>query len=43
MKQKRFTEQQILGSLKEAAAGMPIKQLCRKHGFSDAALCGWRA
>lgn len=31
---KRFTEQQIIGFLKEAEAGMPIKELCRKHGFS---------
>ncbi|VVE39224.1 transposase [Pandoraea horticolens] len=33
---KRFSEQQILGFLKEAEAGMPVKELCRKHGFSDA-------
>ncbi|ABA48602.1 IS407A%2C transposase OrfA [Burkholderia pseudomallei] len=33
---KRFTEQQIIGFLKEAEAGMPVKELCRKHGFSDA-------
>ena len=43
MKKKRFSEQQILGFLKEAEAGMPIKELCRKHGFSDAAFYGWRA
>ncbi|KOT16122.1 transposase family protein [Burkholderia mallei] len=29
---KRFTEQQIIGFLKEAEAGMPVKELCRKHG-----------
>jgi putative transposase len=40
MKRKRFTEQQILGFLKEAQAGMPVKELCRKHGFSDAAFYG---
>ena len=40
MKKKRFTEQQIIGFLKEAEAGVPVKELCRKHGFSDAA--GWR-
>ncbi|MBF3414565.1 transposase, partial [Burkholderia pseudomallei] len=28
---KRFTEQQIIGFLKEAEAGMPVKELCRKH------------
>ncbi|WP_143293253.1 transposase, partial [Burkholderia pseudomallei] len=31
---KRFTERQIIGFLKEAEAGMPVKELCRKHGFS---------
>ncbi|MBF4089139.1 transposase, partial [Burkholderia pseudomallei] len=36
VEQKRFTEQQIIGFLKEAEAGMPVKELCRKHGFSDA-------
>ncbi|WP_196355435.1 transposase, partial [Burkholderia mallei] len=30
---KRFTEQQIIGFLKEAEAGMPVKELCRKQGF----------
>ncbi|MFG6753191.1 transposase, partial [Burkholderia pseudomallei] len=30
---KRFTEQQIIRFLKEAEAGMPVKELCRKHGF----------
>jgi len=43
MKKKRFSEQQILGFLKEAQAGIPVKELCRKHGFSDAAFYGWRA
>lgn len=33
---KRFTDEQIIGFLKQAAAGTPIKELCRKHGFSDA-------
>ncbi len=39
---KRFSEEQIIGFLREAEAGMPVKELCRKHGFSDAAyfLCG---
>ena len=40
---KRFTEAQIIGFLKEAQAGVPVKDLCRKHGFSDAAFYGWRA
>jgi putative transposase len=43
MKKKRFTEQQILGFLKEAEAGMPVRELCRKHGFSDAAFYRWRS
>ncbi len=39
---KPFTDEQIIGFLKQAAAGTPIKELCRKHGFSDAAFYGWR-
>ena len=39
---KRFTEEQIIGFLKQAAAGTPIKELCRKHGFSDASFYLWR-
>ena len=35
---KRFTEAQIVGFLREADAGMPVKDLCRKHGFSEAQL-----
>jgi putative transposase len=42
VKKKRFTEQQIIGFLKEAEAGVRVKELCRKHGFSDAAFYGWR-
>jgi putative transposase len=41
---KRFTEAQIVGFLREADAGVPVKELCRKHGFSDgsyaATTCG---
>jgi len=40
---KRFSEEQIIGFLKQAAAGAPIKELCRKHGFSDATFYKWRA
>jgi len=41
---KRFTDEQIIGFLKEAEAGTcTIKELCRKHGFSDAAFYGWRS
>lgn len=39
---KRFTEEQIIGFLNEAEAGVLVKDLCRKHGFSDAAFYGWR-
>ena len=40
---KRFTEQKIIGFLKEAEAGMPVKELCRRHGFSDASFYTWSA
>jgi putative transposase len=43
MKKKRFTEQQIIGFLKEAEVGIPVRELCRKHGFSDAAFYKWRS
>jgi len=36
MKGKRFTEQQIIAVLKESEAGAKTKDLCRKHGISDA-------
>ena len=40
---KRFSEEQIIGFLKEAEAGVPVKELCRKHGFSDASFYTWHA
>jgi putative transposase len=43
MKRSRFTEEQIIGFIKQAEAGMPIKELCRKGGFSDATFYKWRA
>ena len=39
---KRFTEEQIIGFLREADAGLAIKELCRRHGFSEASYYLWR-
>jgi len=40
---KRYTEEQIIGFLKEAESGVPLKELCRRHGFSEASFYLWRA
>ena len=40
---KRFTEEQIIGFLREAEAGLPIKELCRRHGFSEDSYYLWRS
>lgn len=40
---KRFTEEQIIGFLREADAGGQVKELCRKHGFSEASYYLWRS
>jgi putative transposase len=40
---KRFSEEQIIGFLKQAKAGVSVKELCRKHEFSDASFYTWRA
>ena len=40
---KRFTEEQIIGFLREVEAGMPVKDMCRKHGFSEASYYLWRS
>ena len=40
---KRFTEEQIIGFLREAEAGLGVKDLCRRHGFSEASYYLWRA
>lgn len=39
----RFGEEQIIGFLKEAEGGVPVKELCRKDGFSDASFYLWRS
>ncbi len=43
MKRKRYSEEQIIGILKEAEAGVPVAELCRKHGMSDASFYTWRS
>ncbi len=40
---KRFSEEQIIGFLKEADSGVAVKELARKHGFSDASFYLWRS
>ena len=40
---KRFTEEQIIGFLREAETGMPIKDMCRQHGVSEASYYLWRS
>lgn len=39
---KRYSEERIIGFLREADAGMAIKDLCRRHGFSEASYYLWR-
>ena len=40
---KRFAEEQIIGFLREAEAGLPVKELCRRHGFSEESYYLWRS
>ena len=40
---KRYSEEQIIGFLKEAEAGVAIKELCRRHGFSQGSFYAWRS
>jgi len=43
MKKSRFSEEQIIGFLRQAEAGMAIAELCRSGGFSPATFYKWRA
>ncbi len=43
MKRSRFTEEQIIGMLKEQEAAMPTAEVCRKHGISSATFYKWKA
>ena len=43
MKRSRFSEEQIIGIPKEQEAGVPVAELCRKHGVSDASIYKWKA
>ena len=40
---KRFTEEQIIGFLREVEAGLAVAELCRRHGFSEASYYLWRS
>ena len=43
MKRNRFSEEQIIGILKEHESGVPVAELCRKHDVSDASIYKWKA
>jgi putative transposase len=43
MKKSRYSESQIISILKEAENGIPVTELCRKHGMSDASFYKWRS
>jgi putative transposase len=39
---RRFTDEQMIGVLKEGEAGVPVREICRKYGISDATFYTWR-
>ena len=43
MKSKRYSEEQIIAILKEHESGVPVLELCRKHGVSDGTVDKWKA
>ena len=43
MKKSRFSEDQIIGILKEQQAGLAVTEICRRHGISDATFYTWRS
>ena len=43
MKRSKFSEQKIVGVLKQAETGVPVKELCRKLGISDQTFYNWKA
>lgn len=43
MRKSRYTEEQIVGILKESEAGQPTAELCRKHGISEQTFYRWKA
>jgi putative transposase len=43
MKRSRFTEEQIIGIMRKHEAGVPVAELCRKHGLSSPTFYKWRA
>lgn len=40
---KRYSDEQIIGFLREAESGIKVKDLCRRHGFSEASFYAWRS